>query len=198
VRRKWDPLVRICWTAGVLPALASVLTDCMTHASLLETFPDRRIRTEYVAARNRAISAIMNLSMPPRNRIAVFHTPELVQALLFVIERDHQGTARQGCYAILAFLAKSVDNRLLMLQVPGLLESVRNVIQPRPPRVEAPLGPPRKKLYPWTEGDGDDDSDSETVIVVQGVMVSRATNLTPKVAAIVVTGASPLRPVNLQ
>jgi hypothetical protein len=156
--------VRICWTAGVLPALKSVLADglVVNGESTSPLFiDDERIRTEYEAARNRAISALLNLCTPVKNRIAVFHSPGLVQIVLDTMEQDH-GVARKGCTAILAFLAKSSENRLLMAQIPGLIELARRIIKPRPARVEIVTTPPmkEKKSYPWSDDDDDATSTS--------------------------------------
>jgi hypothetical protein len=153
--------IRICWTAGVLPALTSVLTDGMSHPSIDDSFPDRRTRDEYKTARIRAIAVLTNLSLSPKNRIAVFHTPDLIRALVFTVENDKEGLARRGCSALLALLAKCIDNRLLMLHIPGILETIRKVLHPRPPRVEPEKEETKKKSYPWTEGE-DDDSDSSS------------------------------------
>ena len=159
--------VRICWTTGVLPALKSVLADGLivngeTTSPLF--LDDERIRTEYDAARNRAISALLNLCMPVKNRIAVFHTPGLVQVVLDTMDQDH-GAARKGCSAIMAFLAKSSENRLLMVQIPGLLELARRIIKPRPARVEVVTTPPmkEKKSYPWSDDDDDATSTSSSL-----------------------------------
>jgi hypothetical protein len=151
---------RICWTAGVLPALTCVLIDGLPLNGTEDPFPDKRIRAEYTTARLRAISALTNLSTPPRNRIVVFHTPDLVQTLVQIIRHDRDDLARRGSCALLALLAKSSDNRLLMLHVPGLIDTVRKVIQPRPPRVEPIKDEHRKKLYPWSEDDGSISGDS--------------------------------------
>ena len=146
--------VRICWTVGVLPALTSVLAD-IGEDGLTLTFPDRRIRNEYEAARDRAIVALLNLATPKENRIPIFHTPNLIWALLKIILED-KGTARKGCTAILAYLSKSVDNRLLLAQVPGFYDAVVSVLRPMPVRLE-PAPRPKdcvvaKKSYHWEEG----------------------------------------------
>jgi hypothetical protein len=153
--------VRICWTAGVLPALKSVLADglIVNGESTSPLFMDNdRTRAEYDAARNRAISALMNLSIPVKNRIAVFHSPGLIQVILETMDQDH-GVARKGCAAILASLAKSSENRLLMAQIPGLIDLARKILKPRPARVEVLSTPPmkEKKSYPWSD---DDDASS--------------------------------------
>lgn len=142
---------RICWTVGVLPALTSVLQDGLEVIHRNSKTSDR-IRTEYQAAQTRAIAALMNLSMPVKNRIAVFHSPGLVRAALSTVDQQ-TGNARHGCTAILAFLAKSPENRLLLAQVPGLLDVMCKVLQPR-----APVAKKRKDnnnnnkvVYPWSD-----------------------------------------------
>jgi hypothetical protein len=36
---------------------------------------------------------------------------------------EDSGAAQRGCCAILAYLAKSPENRLLLVQVPGLMDA---------------------------------------------------------------------------
>lgn len=123
------------WMLGVLPALTSVLVDGGAHPErLLEIFPDQRIRSEYKAARDRAIAALMNLAVPKVNRIAIFHTPSLVPAMIEMIQDDDEGTAMRGCCTVLAFLAKTPENRRLMALVPGLLDALTKVLAPRKKR----------------------------------------------------------------
>jgi hypothetical protein len=141
-------------TAGVLTALTTVLA----HAQEAEAFSDPRIRAEYEAARVRAIAALVNLATPKENRMAVFHTPGLVQAVLHTISEDER-EARRGCTSILAYLVKSPENRLLIAQVPCFMEVVTAVLRPKPTRVE-PARPPRSKaVYPWTSKNSDDESE---------------------------------------
>ncbi len=121
--------VQICWTLGVLSALSSVLEDSGTRDLAVE-FPDVPTRKEFIEARKRAVGSLMNLSMPPQNRLAVFHTPRLVANVVRVITLDHND-AGKGCCAVLAHLAKSKENRLLMVQVPGLIDAITAVIEPK-------------------------------------------------------------------
>jgi hypothetical protein len=121
--------VNICWTLGVLPALVSVLEDCGPY-KLEDTFPDASIRREYFEARKRAVSALVNLAVPQDNKLPIFHCPRLVASLILVINQDDE-EARRGCCAILAHLSKSKENRLIMAQVPGLLDAVSGVIEPK-------------------------------------------------------------------
>jgi hypothetical protein len=160
---------RICFTVGVLPALASVLSDGSDPNLVAFVLSrDGRIRDEYDAARNRAIAALLNLSVPKANRIAVFHTPGLVQSLLTITTVDI-GEARKGCTAILAYLSRTAENRLLMVQVPGFSQGVVSVLQPiEPQATSAPSAEAaddgssrkkkKKKQYPWM---GESDSESE-------------------------------------
>lgn len=155
--------VRICWTVGVLPALTSVLKDSCAVKDGTLSFADQRIRYEYEAARDRAISALLNLSMPKENRMAVFHTPGLIQAIIFLISEDSD-TARRGCTAIMAYLAKSPENRLLMAQIPGIVDSLVHILAPMPPRVESGGLPSvsSKKKHPYSSMSDDSTSDSRS------------------------------------
>jgi hypothetical protein len=149
---------RICWTVGVLPALTSVLADTCVEGPKV-AFADRRIRIEFVEARKRAIAALSNLAMPTKNRVPVFHTPDLISWIVVVIMED-SGAAQRGCCAILAYLAKSPENRLLLVQVPGLMDALIKVLRPRPPRLESP-NLPANKIYPWSSNEESFSSDDE-------------------------------------
>lgn len=120
--------VQICWTIGVLQSITSVLEDSGSR-KLEDVFPDPDTRREYMEARKRAVAALMNLSVPPANRLAVFHSPRLIPAIVCVINQDTD-EARRGSCAVLAHLSKTKENRLLMAQVPGLLDAVTTVIEP--------------------------------------------------------------------
>jgi len=121
--------VNICWTLGVLPTLTSILEDCGPN-TLEDVFPDVSIRHEYFEARKRAVSALVNLAIPQDNKLPIFHCPRLVASLILVINQDDE-EARRGCCAVLAHLSKSRENRLIMAQVPGLLDAVSGVIEPK-------------------------------------------------------------------
>lgn len=146
----------LCWTAGVLPALTSVLEDT-DEDGLLEAFPDHRTRAEYIEARKRAVASLVNLAIPKENRIPIFHSPGLVQSVAGVIVDDNE-ESRQGCCALVAYLCKTQDNRLLMAQVPGLIDALCCVIAPIIPKESSSstqqVG--KKKRYHWD--DSDDDS----------------------------------------
>lgn len=122
--------VNICWTLGVLPSLTSVLEDSGSGA-LEDTFPDVPTRREFIEARTRAVAALMNLAVPKDNKLPIFHCPKLVASLIRVINQD-EGESGRGCCAVLAHLSKSSENRLLMAQVPGLIDAITTVIAPKP------------------------------------------------------------------
>lgn len=142
----------IGWTVGVLPALASVLHDG-GEGELEETFPDERIRTEFFEARNRAVSALLNLCLLKENRIPIFHCPGLLHGLAKTITQDNT-EARQGCTAILGFLAKTPENRLLLVKVPGILDALNNAIKPWSPDGfdESPERKTKKFIWDSTSG----------------------------------------------
>lgn len=121
--------VTLCYTVGVLPALTAVLADTGDEG-LEVAFPDSLVRREYIEARKRAVASLLHLSTPKENRIPVFHSDGLLQAVTSVIA-DDKGESRQGCCAVLAYLAKTVENRLLLVQVPGLLDAINGVIKPK-------------------------------------------------------------------
>ncbi len=121
--------VNICWTVGVLPALASVLEDS-GPTTLEEKFPNPVIRREFFEARKRALSCLMYMAQPKTNKLPIFHCPKLVAALIRVIEQD-DGEARRSSSTVLAQLSKSKENRLIMAQVPGLIDAVTTVIEPK-------------------------------------------------------------------
>jgi hypothetical protein len=149
--------VQICWTVGVLPALTSVLEDGGSEG-LVHTFPDVHTRTEYVEARKRAVSSLMNLSMPQQNRLAVFHSPQLIPCIVQTINDDFDESCR-GCCAVLAYLAKTPENRILMVQVPGLIDAIASVIKPRP-RPQAKVETKRRvKMASHDDEEEEDDAE---------------------------------------
>jgi len=111
-----------------LPALTSVLDDVGPYG--IETaFPDIRTRNEYDEARKRTVQTLLNLAAQKENRIVMFHSPGLVQALIRTIEEDMMD-ARQGACAVLAFFARTPQNRILMGKVPHLLDAISAVLNP--------------------------------------------------------------------
>jgi hypothetical protein len=71
----------------------------------------------------------MNLVMVQDDRLPVlFHSPRLVPNIVRVINLDHD-KGRRGCCSILAHFAKTKENRLLMAQVPGLLDAATAAIE---------------------------------------------------------------------
>eukprot|EP00542_Grammatophora_oceanica_P009410 CAMPEP_0194026066 /NCGR_PEP_ID=MMETSP0009_2-20130614/378_1 /TAXON_ID=210454 /ORGANISM="Grammatophora oceanica, Strain CCMP 410" /LENGTH=885 /DNA_ID=CAMNT_0038664561 /DNA_START=99 /DNA_END=2753 /DNA_ORIENTATION=- len=140
----------MCWTVGVLTSMTSVLADTGDQG-LAVAFQDPDTQREYAEARKRAVASLLNLCIPKENRIAIFHSAGLVQAVVQVVN-DDKGESRQGSCAILAYLAKTQENRLLMVQVPGLLDALTSVIRPH---LRSSSGDPsRKNRSNW---DAEDD-----------------------------------------
>ncbi|KAL3918727.1 MAG: hypothetical protein SGILL_004098 [Bacillariaceae sp.] len=121
--------VNIAWTVGVLPALTSVLDDSGPE-TLEGTYPDLSTRKEFIEARKRAVAGLLNLSLADDNRIPMFHCPKLVASLIRVINQD-DAEARRGSCMIMMQLTRSKDNKYLMAQVPGLVDAVTAVIDPK-------------------------------------------------------------------
>lgn len=142
----------IGWTVGVFPALASVLHDG-GEGELEEAFPDERIRTEFFEARNRAVSALLNLCLLKENRIPIFHCPGLLHGLAKTIMQDTT-EARQGCTAVLGFLAKTPENRLLLVKVPGILDALNNAIKPWSPEGFEDSPERKQKKFVWDSTSG--------------------------------------------
>jgi hypothetical protein len=128
-----DPRKRIhlCRTLGVLTALTSVLMD--SRECGLGDNLDNRHHNELKSACNRAVSCLLNLSKPKDNRICIFRSPFLVQALIAVIAED-KGVARCGCCAVLAFVTKSVENRIQLTRFPDMLPALVQALIPELPQ----------------------------------------------------------------
>ena len=171
--------IPIAWTVGVLPALTSVLRDT-GEEGIHVSYPEKRHRVEFEAARNRAIACLMNLSMPPKNRIAIFHTPGLVQWLIAICDEGH-GVSRKGACAILAYLGKTAENKLLMVQVPNLVDALERVLKVRAPRVE------RKKTDHSNKNrkrlDSDDSGEHKEGITSVNSSYSNESEATPRFSA---------------
>jgi hypothetical protein len=148
----------LAWTVGVLPALASVLNDG-GEGRLDETFPDVRVRDEYIEARKRAVSAMLNLCLLKGNRIPIFHCPHLVHGLAKTIAQD-KGESRQGCSAILGNLSKTPENRLLLVRVPGILDAINVAIKPWSPADDSPKK--KTKNFTWDLSDAGDTFSTTT------------------------------------
>mmetsp|Transcript_16574 Transcript_16574/g.38296 ORF Transcript_16574/g.38296 Transcript_16574/m.38296 type:complete len:849 (+) Transcript_16574:176-2722(+) len=121
--------VNICWTLGILPALTSVLEDSGPD-TIEEKYPSPSIRREFLEARKSALSSLMYLALPQCNKLPIFHCPRLVASLVRVIEQDNAEAQRSSCN-VLAHLSKSKENRVIMAQVPGLLDAITSVIEPK-------------------------------------------------------------------
>jgi len=121
--------VNICWTVGVLSALVTVLEDS-GPGTLDDAILDLATRREFIEARKRAVATLVNLATPQDNKIPMFHCPKLIASVIRVINQD-DGEAKRGCCDLLALLSKSKDNKTLMAQIPGLVDAVTGVIDPK-------------------------------------------------------------------
>lgn len=173
--------IPLAWTTGVLPALTSVLSDSGTEGVLV-MYPEKRHRIEFETARNRAIFCLANLVTPKENRIPIFHSPDLIHWLVAVTLAGH-GAARKGACTVLAYLAKTPENRLLMVQVPRLVEALTKVLKLRPPRVECVPSPRKHGSDSTHDSDDDDDTmtDRSEMTGSMGEMRSQGTHETPGV-----------------
>lgn len=157
----------LCWTVGVLTALTSVLADTsLEHEDVLA---DERTRSEFIEARKRAVSSLVNLAMPTENRIPVFHSPGLMQAAAQVIVADEY-ESRHGCCTMVHSLAKTQENRILLAQVPGLIQAMTTVI--------APVKVEPEKMYQWENDTDDDDDCSENSFSSDGNGLSMQSSVT--------------------
>ena len=152
--------IPLVWTTGVLAALTSVLADTGTEGTII-TYPDKRHRLEFETARDRAIACLVSLVTPKENRIPILHTPDLVHWLVVMI-LEGRGLSRKGACAILAYLAKTPDNRLLMVQVPRLVESLTKVLKRRPPRMEQQPAP-RKATADSSDDEAEEGEETDKV-----------------------------------
>ena len=118
---KPDNCLKICWTVGVLDAMSSVLCDTnVTNADAYSVSVN-------LEARNRIVSALVNLSVHKQNRLLISHHKGLISSLLACMRSD-EGEARQGCCMVLFHLAKTNETRLFLIECPGLIETLSHVI----------------------------------------------------------------------
>lgn len=128
--------IQICWTLGVLPAIASVLSDTnavsnnvysMTYAANTE-------------ARNRIVGTLLNLSVNKKNRMLIVNTPGVLESMVETIKYD-EGEGRQGCYTVLLYLAKTAEARKMIVKSAGMLECLSKIIEVPAAKPESPVAP---------------------------------------------------------
>ncbi|KAL9188694.1 hypothetical protein ACHAXT_007072 [Thalassiosira profunda] len=112
---------KVCWTVGVLPALASVLID------VGEEISDELARDANTEARNRAVATLLNLSVSKKNKLLIVNTPGLLTSVAECVEKDN-GEGRQGCCTALLYLAKTAEARGAVAKGAGMMEALCGVI----------------------------------------------------------------------
>jgi hypothetical protein len=133
---KEENRIKICWTVGVLPAIASVLSD------VSEVIPDEISRAANTEARNRIVSTLLNMSVNKKNRMLIVNTPGILESISQTILHD-AGEGRQGCCAVLLYLAKTSEARGMIVKSAGMMDALAKVIEV--PKVH-PKSTPKSKM----------------------------------------------------
>ncbi|KAL3805048.1 hypothetical protein HJC23_003276 [Cyclotella cryptica] len=137
---KEENRLKICWTTGVLTAIASVLADVKAVTT------DNLAFNANTEARNRIVSTLLNLSVNKKNRMLICNTPGVLEAITKTIAAD-DGESRQGCCTVLLYLAKTSETRPLIIRCPGLLDTLSNVIDVTHKSSRQPTGGSPRKTY---------------------------------------------------
>ncbi|KAL7540857.1 hypothetical protein ACHAXR_010426 [Thalassiosira sp. AJA248-18] len=119
---KEENRMKICWTIGVLPAIASVLSD------VNEAISDIISQAANTEARNRIISTLLNLSVNKKNRMLIVNTPGVLESMTQTIQYD-EGEGRQGCCTVLLYLAKTAEARTMIVKSAGMVEVLSKIIE---------------------------------------------------------------------
>jgi len=121
---KEENKLMICWTVGVLPAIASVLSDV---CAVRET-DDASTYASNTEARNRIISTLLNLSVNKKNRMLIVNTPGVLDSMTQTILHD-TGEGRQGCCTVFLYLAKTAEARMMIVKGVGVMDALAKVIE---------------------------------------------------------------------
>ena len=119
---KEENRLQICWSTGVLAAIMSVLQD--VHVEI----QDEQSRLANIEARNRIVSALLNLSVNKKNRLLIVNTPGLLDSVAQTILND-EGEGRQGCCTVLLYLSKTAETRSAIARSGGLMDAITKVIE---------------------------------------------------------------------
>lgn len=119
---KQENRIKICWTVGVLPAIASVLCD------VNEEVTDEITLAANTEARNRIVSTLLNLSVNKKNRMLIVNTPGVLDSISEAILHD-AGEGRQGCCTVLLYLAKTSEARGMIVKSAGTMDALAKVIE---------------------------------------------------------------------
>lgn len=121
---KEENKLMICWTVGVLPAIASVMSDV---CAVRET-DDASTYAANTEARNRIIATLLNLSVNKKNRMLIVNTPGVLDSMTQTILYD-TGEGRQGCCTVLLYLAKTAEARMMIVKGVGVMDALAKVIE---------------------------------------------------------------------
>lgn len=121
---KEENKLMICWTVGVLPAIASVMSDV---CAVRET-DDASTYAANTEARNRIIATLLNLSVNKKNRMLIVNTPGVLDSMTQTILHD-TGEGRQGCCTVFLYLAKTAEARMMIVKGVGVMDALAKVIE---------------------------------------------------------------------
>ena len=114
--------LKICWTSGVLSAMASVLQDVEADIQ------DEQNRLANIVARNRIVSALLDLSLKKKNHLLIVSTPGLLDSIAQIILHD-DGEGLQGCCTVLFYLSKTAETKSVIAKNRELMVSITKVIE---------------------------------------------------------------------
>lgn len=114
----------LAWTAGVLPAIISVLTDrggiCLW---------DKPQVSSYKEARDRASTTLLNLSSHVKNKSLMVDFPGLLDSMISTMQEDKE-ESRQTLCACISNLSKHAENRPKMV-FDSLISTMMDIIAVR-------------------------------------------------------------------
>ena len=118
--------IKICWTSGVLPALASVLCDVVGEGAGRAS--DEIARSADDEARVRAVSVLLNLSAERKNRMLIANHPGMLESVGQCVRHDG-GEGRQGCCTALLYLSKTSEARGFIVRSGGMMDVLAEVVR---------------------------------------------------------------------
>jgi hypothetical protein len=156
---KEENKLMICWTVGVLPAIASVMSDvCAVRQT-----DDASTYAANTEARNRIIATLLNLSVNKKNRMLIVNTPGVLDSMTQTILHD-TGEGRQGCCTVFLYLAKTAEARMMIVKGVGVMDALAKVIEMPKAKVKErkPASPKAKMRRRLIENYKSMDNISET------------------------------------
>jgi hypothetical protein len=142
---KEENKMKLCWTVGVLPAIASVLSDVRE----VNAFDDKIAFAANTEARSRIIATLLNLSVNKKNRMLIVNTPGVLDSMTQTILHD-VGEGRQGCCTVFLYLAKTAEARIMIVKGEGVMDALTTVIkvpdEKKPKSILTPKATMRRRL----------------------------------------------------